>query len=78
MHYCKPHPGYYREILHKLSLTPEECIMVGNDVQEDMVAGDLGFKTYLVTDYLINRNQNSTNCDWQGSLEELYNVFLNK
>ena len=42
--FCKPNPKYYLEILEKTGLTPEECIMVGNDVTEDMVAKTLGMK----------------------------------
>ena len=29
--------------------------MVGNDVNEDMVAGTLGMKVFLLTDCLINK-----------------------
>ena len=54
-HYCKPNPDYYREILEQLSLKPEECLMVGNDVREDMVTEQLGMKTFLLTDCLINK-----------------------
>ena len=32
-----------------------QCLMVGNDVGEDMVAGTLGMKTFLLTDCLINK-----------------------
>jgi len=53
--YCKPNPDYYREILRKLDLRPEECLMVGNDVTEDMVAETLGMRVFLLTDCLINR-----------------------
>ena len=54
-HYCKPNPKYYQEILQKVGFRPEECLMVGNDVQEDMVAGQLGMKVFLLTDCLINK-----------------------
>jgi FMN phosphatase YigB (HAD superfamily) len=54
-HYCKPNLDYYREILEKLLLKPEECLMVGNDVGEDMVTEQLGMKTFLLTDCLINK-----------------------
>lgn len=54
-HWCKPSLGYYREILDTLSLTPEECLMVGNDAEEDMVARELGMEVFLLTDCLINR-----------------------
>jgi len=53
--YCKPNPDYYRDILRRLKLNPEECLMVGNDVSEDMVAGTLGIKVFLLTDCLINK-----------------------
>ena len=43
--YCKPNPDYYREILRYLDCRAEDCLMVGNDVEEDMMAaqaaGDL-------------------------------------
>ena len=35
---CKPNPGYYREILNRLHLDAERCLMIGNDVQEDVEA----------------------------------------
>ncbi len=54
-HYCKPNPDYYREILLRLNANASECLMVGNDVDEDMVAQGLGMKVFLLTDCLINR-----------------------
>lgn len=54
-HYCKPNPDYYREILEQLHLQPEECLMVGNDVGEDMITKQLGMKVFLLTDCLINK-----------------------
>ncbi len=53
-HYCKPNPKYYGEILEKLGLKAEECMMVGNDVSEDMIARQLGFEVFLITRDLIN------------------------
>lgn len=75
MHYCKPNIEYYQEIIQKLNLQPENCIMIGNDVQEDMIAGKLGMKTYLVTDFLIDREEKEFECNWQGSFEELLECF---
>ena len=51
--FCKPNTAYYREILDRLRVTPEECLMVGNDVAEDMVARELGIRVFLLTDCLI-------------------------
>ena len=53
--YCKPNPDYYRDILTQLNVPAEACLMVGNDVGEDMVAAKLGMKVFLLTDCLINR-----------------------
>jgi HAD superfamily hydrolase (TIGR01509 family) len=55
-HYCKPNPDYYRAILDTLHVKPEECVMVGNDVGEDMIAAKLGMQVFLLTDCLINKN----------------------
>lgn len=54
--YCKPNPDYYKEILDRMDIEPEECLMVGNDVGEDMVTQKLGMKVFLLTDCLINKD----------------------
>ena len=53
--HCKPNLDYYRDILDTLGLKPENCVMVGNDVGEDMIARELGMQVFLLTDSLINR-----------------------
>ncbi len=53
--YCKPNPDYYRDILKQLNVNAEECLMVGNDVGEDMIARELGMQVFLLTDCLINK-----------------------
>jgi len=54
--YSKPNPAYYTQILEKFDLKPEECLMVGNDVGDDMVAETLGMRVFLLTDCLINKD----------------------
>lgn len=71
MHYCKPNPKYYVEILERLDLAPDECIMIGNDVQEDGVAGQLGMETFLVTDCLIDRGVGHLEFTHRGTLEDV-------
>ncbi len=69
--FCKPNPAYYREILHKLNLVPEECLMVGNEVTEDMVAETLGLQVFLLTPCLINK-QNADLSRWpHGDFDDL-------
>lgn len=68
---CKPNPAYYREILEKRGLLPEECLMVGNDTGEDMIAETLGLKVFLLTDCLINKNGDDLSRWPHGGFEEL-------
>lgn len=71
MHFCKPNPEYYREILGRLGLKPAECLMIGNDVEEDLIARRLGIKTFLVEDCLLNPRRISFETDYRGSLQDL-------
>lgn len=70
-YHCKPNPDYYREILDKLGLQAEECLMVGNDVGEDMIAESLGMKVFLLTDCLINKDNADISRYPHGSFPEL-------
>lgn len=77
MHFCKPKPQYYKEIAAYLNTEPENCLMVGNDVEEDMVAGETGMATYLVEDHLIYRGLYRCDPDHRGRLQDLL-TFFNK
>ena len=68
---CKPNIGYYEEVLARLGADPAECMMVGNDVDEDMIAEKLGMKVFLLTDCLLNRNGKDISSYRQGSFAEL-------
>lgn len=69
--FCKPNPDYYREILGKLGLNGPDCLMVGNDVGEDMVAKRLGMQVFLLTDCLINKGGEDISAYPNGSFPEL-------
>lgn len=69
--YCKPNLNYYRDILAALGCPAKECLMVGNDVAEDMVAGELGMQVFLLTDCLINRAGKDLSAYPHGGFEEL-------
>ena len=45
--------------------------MVGNDVQEDMVAKTLGMSVFLLTDCLINKEEKDISVYPHGGFEEL-------
>lgn len=67
----KPNPAYYTEIAKRLHVTPEECLMVGNDVSEDMVAKQCGMQVFLLTDCLLNKNSEDISGYPQGGFEKL-------
>lgn len=75
MHSCKPNLDFFRELLARIGREPEECLMVGNDMEEDMIAQKIGLSTALVTDLLIDRGLARLTPDWRGSLAELAEVF---
>lgn len=69
--FCKPNPNYYADIAARLGVSPQECLMVGNDVQEDMVAAQLGMQVFLLTDCLINRDNTPLDAYPHGSFPQL-------
>lgn len=71
--HCKPNPAYYEDILKQFQLNPEETLMVGNDVAEDMIASTLGVQVFLLTDCLINSENEDISKYPQGSFKELLN-----
>ncbi len=70
-HSSKPSLAYYAEVARKLGVAPEECLMVGNDVSDDMAAQELGMKVFLLTDCLINKDGKDISVYPNGSFEEL-------
>lgn len=71
INYCKPNLKYYQEIIKRMQVHPGECLMVGNDVDDDMVAEQIGMKVFLLTDCLINKGQNDTSVYPQGTFMDL-------
>ena len=69
--FCKPNLEYYKDVLDKIGKKPEQCIMVGNNPAEDMIAGKLGMQTYLVTDCLENEAGADISSYRHGSLAQL-------
>lgn len=72
---CKPNPKYYQDILDQFGLKAEECVMVGNDVTEDMIAGTMGMKVFLLTDCMINKDNEDISVYPNGGFTEL-EMFL--
>ena len=76
--YCKPNPEYYKELARRLGVSPEQCLMVGNDVTEDMEAAQkAGMSVFLLTDCLINKERNDISAYPRGSFEQLMDFANN-
>lgn len=75
--HCKPNLDYYRDVMNALGAKADECIMVGNDVSEDMVAEELGMKVFLITECLINKDNVDITKYPHGSFDDLL-IFLEK
>ena len=74
--FCKPNPAYYKEVLRRAGLDAADCLMVGNDVAEDMMAGGAaGLRGFLLTDCLINTPGADIEQYPHGSFEEL-NTYI--
>jgi len=77
-HFCKPSPRYFEEILERLQMRAESCLMIGNDPLHDMAAGQVGMQTCLLTPWRIQRSGLKYEADWQGDHGELLGMLQNK
>jgi len=75
--FCKPNIAYYSEALKKIEKEPNECIMIGNDVSEDMCVAEMGMDTFLLKDCLINSKGKDIQEYKQGNFDELYDYIQN-
>ncbi len=72
MHFCKPDPSFFLEVADKLGVKPENCLMVGNEVELDLIpAAQVGMKTFLVKNGFEVLTQQDFDPDAQGELTEL-------
>ncbi len=71
-HYCKPQLQFFSEVLDIIGKMPGQCMMVGNDVQEDLAALNLGMKTFLIRNHIINSTKERINSTYEGYYEDFY------
>ncbi|MCR6096424.1 HAD family hydrolase [Salipaludibacillus agaradhaerens] len=70
--FTKPHKQYFESIAQQLDVHPSECVMVGNDKQEDMAASLSGMKTFLIEGCVIDRGKPQYAIDAKGSLDDFF------
>lgn len=71
-HYCKPQLKFYEEVLSDLKLDATQCLMVGNDINEDMIVSKLNMFTYLITNHVIQDTMIPDSVNYSGNYEEFY------
>ena len=76
-HYCKPNPKYYTEILQVIGCKAGDCLMVGNDAKEDLIAEEAGLHTFLLTDCMLNTENKDITGYARGGFTEL-SVYLDR
>lgn len=51
MHSAKPDPAYYAEVVARVGIEPDEAVMVGDSLRNDIEpAAQIGLNTYLITE----------------------------
>ncbi len=76
-HFSKPNQDYYLEVTKKLGVQPQDCLMVGNDVQDDILPTEmLGMQTFLLTRDLINKTDHDISGYKQGNFVDLLSFIL--
>jgi FMN phosphatase YigB (HAD superfamily) len=74
-YYCKPQAGYFLEVSDKLGFEPGRCLMVGNDTNHDLAAAQVGMTTWLIEDYLVERDGPGWAADYRGTHHQLLNYL---
>lgn len=74
-HFAKPAAGYFEEVVRNLGKSPADCLMIGNDMIEDMGAKQIGTDIFFLTNHLINK-KNADVCAYRhGGFEELLTLL---
>lgn len=72
MHASKPHAAYYWEIAARINCVPADCVMVGNEIENDIApAKRAGMKTFWVT----RDTHTDAPADWRGTLEDFASLL---
>ena len=75
MHFCKPHLQYFLEISTFLDIQPEQCMMIGNDPSDDMVAGKVGMRTFYIEGTSADNHNLSVPVNGRGSARRLLQLL---
>jgi len=74
--FCKPNHHYYTEIFGKIKKAPKQCMMVGNNPEEDMCVTQLGLDVFLITDYMENDAGININAFRHGTINDMEEYLM--
>jgi FMN phosphatase YigB (HAD superfamily) len=69
----KDSPRFFADLVAHLGVTPQECLMIGNDTGKDLQAGRIGISTWLIVNEHTRRRPGSEHLvpDHTGTYDEL-------
>lgn len=76
--HCKPNLKYYEDILKTIGAAPDECVMIGNSVQEDMCAEELGIAAFLIEEFVENPENSDLSKFNRGTFEDAERFVLER
>lgn len=68
---CKPQIAYFKDLAQRLDIETGNCLMIGNDVQQDLPASDAGMGTFLVEGQVVDRGTGGFEPDARGGFGDL-------
>lgn len=77
MHTCKPHRSYFQEVAQMVGLEPKDCLMIGNDKQDDLPAARAGMQTYLLEEAVLDNGEGALEPSYHGKAEDLIAFLQN-
>ena len=73
--FVKPSPSYFSHVAQRLGVHPKDCLMVGNNAEEDLPAAGLGMDVFLLTHSLINDRSRDLSDIKTGSFADLFSYL---
>ncbi len=70
----KPNLSYYQSILEYIDVPAEKCLMVGDEAK-DMIAANLGIKTYLIQSDNTEKTPEIPEPNYRGTLADLEHLL---
>ena len=75
MHTCKPHINYFMETAGMAGLDAKDCLMIGNDKQDDLPAVRTGMRTFLLEEAVLDNGKGAEAPSYQGKSQALMDLL---